>query len=215
MILAIVLALYLVFGAWFGVLVARRRRGSWRWDSLLSLLAWPLWVPIALAPDAPNAHADSEVVTRIERSLSGAADGAEGTPLAGLLTREATDQILAQARRIDGRLRELTALLARPELCAHAARRRVSQTEGERGPHAQGQRPSSARVHLDNIERLTALKERDARTLEELADLAEAIRSQLLVARMAGFSGDGIGAIVNDLWARIEGLDEAMASHAL
>ena len=49
----------------------------------------------------------------------------------------------------------------------------------------------------------------DAQALQELAELLEALRSQLLLARYSGSSAEGAGAIVGEVWARLEGLGVA------
>jgi hypothetical protein len=46
----------------------------------------------------------------------------------------------------------------------------------------------------------------DTRALEELADLLEALRTQLVLARYAGSPADSASAIVSEVWARLEGL---------
>ncbi len=68
-----------------------------------------------------------------------------------------------------------------------------------------------ARLHLENVRRLHALRDQDEQHLSELADLAEALRTQLLLARYQGASAIGVGDIVTDMWARVEGLGEAMS----
>jgi len=69
---------------------------------------------------------------------------------------------------------------------------------------------ATARLHLTNVRRLHAMRERDARSLLDLADLVEALRTQLVLARFAGSSVEGVGDIVTEMWARVEGLGEAM-----
>ena len=59
------------------------------------------------------------------------------------------------------------------------------------------------------MRRLVALRDRDARALEELGELAHALRAQLAVARLAGSSAAEASDIVAEVWSRIEGLDAA------
>src|SRR5262249_53912105 len=72
---------------------------------------------------------------------------------------------------------------------------------------------ATARLHLDNVRRLHAMRERDARALDELADLVQALRTQLVLARFAGSTVEGVGGIVSEVWARVEGLGAAMDAH--
>jgi hypothetical protein len=66
-------------------------------------------------------------------------------------------------------------------------------------------------VHLENVRRIAALRDRDARALEELADLVGALRAQLALARFAGSHAEGTSGIVSEMWARVEGLGAALA----
>jgi hypothetical protein len=67
----------------------------------------------------------------------------------------------------------------------------------------------TARLQHDSLTRLQQLRGADAQALEELAELLEALRTQLLLARYSGSSADGAGAIVGEVWARLEGLGVA------
>ena len=67
----------------------------------------------------------------------------------------------------------------------------------------------TARLQHDSLTRLEQLRGADAQALEELAELLEALRTQLLLARYSGSSADGAGAIVGEVWARLEGLGVA------
>ena len=69
---------------------------------------------------------------------------------------------------------------------------------------------ATARLHLDNVRRLAGLRDRDARALEELAELVQALRTQLVLARFAGSSLEGASGIVSEVWARVESLDVAI-----
>ena len=68
----------------------------------------------------------------------------------------------------------------------------------------------TARLELDNVRRLVALRERDARALEELCTLVEALRTQVTLARFSESSAADIGGIVGEVWARVEGLGAAI-----
>jgi len=109
--------------------------------------------------------------------------------------------------RAAARRAELDVLLARDAFDVARATRRV--TELERDP-AQTRALAMARLHLDKVERLRALRDRDARALEELAELAGALRTQLVLARYAGSSVEGAGDIASEVWSRVEALGEAL-----
>ena len=63
-----------------------------------------------------------------------------------------------------------------------------------------------ARRHTARLQQIRAA---DAQALGELAELLEALRSQLLLARYSGSAAEGAGAIVGEVWARLEGLGVA------
>ena len=73
---------------------------------------------------------------------------------------------------------------------------------------------SVARLQVDNVKRLHDLRDRDARALEELADLMQALEAQLALARFGGglesgapgATAQGASGIVSEVWARVEGL---------
>jgi hypothetical protein len=114
---------------------------------------------------------------------------------------------------------ELCALLRREGFDAAEAERRLASLERER---ASPRAIATARLHLENVRRLSALRDRDARALEELADLVQALRAQLLLARYAGagLAGgevpmaspniEGTSGIVSEVWARVEGLSAVL-----
>src|SRR5262249_7714456 len=101
----------------------------------------------------------------------------------------------------------LSAVLGRQEFDLAVAERRVAELEATPDP---GRPLITARLHYENVKRLAALRDRDARAIEELADLVQALRTQLVLARFAGSSVEGAGGIVSEVWARVEGLGAAM-----
>ena len=98
-------------------------------------------------------------------------------------------------------------MLGREGFDLAAAERRVAELEKAQ---ASARSLATARLHLENVRRLAALRDRDARALEELADLVQALRTQLTLARFAGSSVEGVGGIVSEVWARVEGLGAAL-----
>ena len=154
-------------------------------------------------PAAPGAGA------RIEEALRAGAEACAGTALSALLSRDAAQRITAEVARVERRLAELDAhRLARD---VAEAERRVAALEAAGGA---GRGLATARLKLVSVRRLVALRERDAQTLDELADLAQALRDQLLLARLDGSSAQGVGGIVSEVWARVEGLGAAMDAQA-
>jgi hypothetical protein len=101
---------------------------------------------------------------------------------------------------------ELRALQATRGLDRAASEARLRDLEA-RG--ASERTLDAARLQHESLARLEQLRAADAQALEELADLLEALRAQLLLARYAGSSADGTGAIVSEVWARLEGLGAA------
>ncbi|MCC6558008.1 MAG: hypothetical protein IT372_34105 [Polyangiaceae bacterium] len=158
---------------------------------------------------------------RREAGRRGGVEACAGTALEALLSEDAAARIAAEVARAAARRDELDALLARDGFDPRAAERRVADLERDRERAAAGARegdraaPSpraltTARLHLENVRRLHALRERDARALEELCDLVEALRTQLVLARFAGSPIEGASGTVSEVWARVEGLGAVM-----
>lgn len=206
---------YVVAGVVFAVVVWRKTRardGDRRAVALalVAIPAWPLWAPFAFGGGrAPLARdpTGADAAGRIEAALREGVQAAEGTPLAALLSRDAAERIASEVARASARRAELDALLAREAFDEQRARRRVGELEEDA---TQPRALAMARLHLDNVTRLRALRDRDARALDELAELAGALRTQLVLARYAGSSVEGAGGIVSEVWSRVEGLSAAL-----
>jgi hypothetical protein len=194
----------------------RAARISAAWNAVCAVALWPLWAPLALtrptraparlAQDAaPNDRADPRVA-RASAALEEAARASAGTPFEALLSCETAARISGQLARAAARQAEVEALLVSPGYDVGEAAARVASLESER---ASPRTLATARLHLENVRRLVALRDRDARALEELGELAHALRAQLAVARLAGSSGAEASDIVAEVWSRIEGLDAA------
>lgn len=204
--------LYGIAGLGCASLVFRRTRGSSgrrMASALLAVPLWPVWTPLAIVPDPPRHTAARGRVTRLEAELDRALAAAAGSPFSILLSEEAGDRVRRELRQLADRIAELDAVLAQPGFDLAAAERRVTQLESEGSPTAL----RTAVLHRDNVARLESLRERSARSLEEVGELVGALRSQLVLARYAGSSPEGVGGIVTELWARVEGLGEAMDAH--
>jgi hypothetical protein len=170
---------------------------------------WPLWAPIALTSTrAAPATPVSAAAARIQASLREASEACAGTSLATLLPREAADRISAEVVRAASRHAELTALLGREGFDRAAAEARVRALSQ---PGASPRALATARLHLDNVRRIAALRDRDARALDELRDLVGALQAQLALARFAGTQVEDTSGIVSEMWARVEGLGAALA----
>lgn len=160
---------------------AAARLGS----AALSLVAWPLWVPLTLlgAGDAP---VESTPTRRVRAALEEARAAVVGTPLSILLPEDLVSRWYGGLAHVERRHAELSRLLARPEFRA--------QGNGAQAEH---------------VRRLHTLERRDGQLLDEMAELAEALRTQLLVARFSGrdSEGDGARGLVSDLSTRVESMD--------
>lgn len=211
-------ALYLMVGASCALAIWMRAAGSTaptRTRAVRAAMAvplWPLWAPIVLSDPtiAESTPSDASLPVRIEDALREGVEVARGTALDALLNPASAARITEMVRRAKGRRGELQQLLSRPEFCLQRARARVCDAEHDDRPRSL----ATARLHLDNVERLHALAAQDEVWMVEIADMTEALRTQLLMARYAGSSGDGIGDIIGDLWARVEALSEAMDCNA-
>jgi len=170
-------------------------------------------------PQAQRAHTLSRwrrlalvelaVLSLIDGALHEGVEACAGSSLESLLPRDAATRISAEVARAAARHAELSAVLGRQEFDLATAERRVAELEASPSP---GRALITARLHYENVKRLVALRDRDARALEELADLVQALRTQLVLARFAGSSVEGAGGIVSEVWARVEGLGAAMSA---
>ena len=211
------LILYFIAGGACAVAIYRRApagRGAVA-SAVLAVPLWPLWAPVALTArrDRVRVHRRPSTASarRIEAALREGVEACQGSPFATLLSDEAAERIVAEVARTEMRRAELDALLARDGFELEAAQKRVEALERS---DAVGRALATARLHLENLRRLHALRERDERALEELAGLVEALRTQLVLARWAGSSVEGVGGIVSEVWERVESLGEAMEAEA-
>lgn len=215
--LADLLALYLVAGGACGLAIwirAQRPRGARvALSAAVAVPLWPVWAPVALSAAAPararRSRDSGETARRIEAALAEGVAAAAGTPMSAMLSEEAAARIVDEVHRACARSRELAELLGRPELDRDRARDRLARLAEL--PDARPRALHAARLQLANVERLHAMREADEVAVRELHDLVAALRTQLVMARYAGSSAEGVGGIVSEVWARVEGLGEAMA----
>jgi hypothetical protein len=201
--------LYLGAGVICAIAVFRRQRGGRRMlSAALAVPLWPLWAPIALTARPGSApRASTPAARRIATALREGVEAASSSPLERLLSPESAARILADVERTEARRSEIEALLARSGFDVAEAKNRLAELEQKGAP---ARALATARLHLENVERLQGLHDRDRRALDELADLVEAMRTQLVLARYAGSSADGVGSIVGEVWSRVEGLGEVI-----
>jgi hypothetical protein len=220
--------LYLLIGVACAVAVLVRegsRTPGAMTHAAMNLVIWPLWAPLTLVPRSslPTAHdadetsrstADpriADAVARIAAALHESIATARDDAFAAVLPATAATRILDEVGRVAARHTALTAMLRAPD---HEPRRAVARVEALA---ARGDNPralATARLHADNVERLARLRDHDLQALEELAELTAALRTQLVLARFAGTAVDGASDIVGEVWARVEGLGEALDATA-
>jgi len=212
------LALYVVIGIAIAIAVVRRapsRSPAVFASAIATIPLWPLWAPFALAPQRPRGPRDQvrmrpesdAIVSRVERALSEAVAAVEGTPMADVFPAPAATRIASEVAAVAARLADLTVLAEKNGFDPVASAR---QLEALAASGASDRALATARLQHESLERLDELRAADARALEELAGLVEALRMQLVLARYAGNDADGASAIVSEVWARLEGLGAAL-----
>ena len=208
------LGLYALIGLACAIAVFRRApaRGlGTALSALVSIPLWPLWAPFALGPPRVQGGAalarsrpeNDAIVARVEKALADAVAAVADTSMSEVFTQRTAARIAAEVKHVATRLADLSALAERSGFDRAASARRLEELERSRAPD---RAIATARLQNENLERLAQLRVADARALEELADLLEALRTQLVLARYAGSSAEGAPAIVSEIWARLEGL---------
>jgi len=197
-------AIYLVVGLACAVAVYRSSPSGGRSAALSAVVTvplWPLWAPFALIPNRPQTPPDGDgPEARIERALFGALRTISNSAIAAELSRDDADKIIDEARRCASRLREIEVHIATHH--NEAARRPMARLE-DVGVDA----PTRARalLHVGSIERLKQLRETEARALDELVELVELLRTQLVLARFDASGSESIVDLKHELWARVGG----------
>ena len=187
-------AVYALVGLACAIAVFRRTRGpSAVVSAVVTVPLWPLWAPFALAP--PRA--------RGEQALAGAVAAVADTPMSAIFTERTASRIAAEVARVASRLASLNALAEQGSFDRAASAIRIEELARS---GASDRAVATARLQHDSRVRLAELRAADARALDELADLLEALRTQLLLARYEGSPADDASAIVSEVWARLEGL---------
>jgi hypothetical protein len=203
---------YLVVGVACAILVLRKgavdapRAAS----AAASVVLWPLWAPFALGKPAAREAADPRdhgAMSRIERALGEAIEAAAHTPMRQVFSRDVAARVLSEAATVATRIGELRAHVRRAGFDVAAAARRVQELQATGAPE---RTIATARLQHESMARLDELLADDVQALDDLAELLEALRAQLLLARYAGSSAEGAEAIVGEVWARLEGLGAVM-----
>jgi len=204
------LGLYALVGLACAIAVFRRapsRGAGALFSALVTVPLWPLWAPFALAPAREakaRARPENEAIrARVDKALSDAVAAVADTPMSEVFTQRTATRIAAEVAHVSGRLADLSALEERNGFDRGASARRLEELARA---GASDRALATARLQHDSLERLAELRAADARALEELADLLEVLRTQLVLARYAGSPADGASAIVSEVWARLEGL---------
>ena len=226
---------YALVGVACAIAVWRREHGQGSaaavWSALATVPLWPLWAPFVLATPRPrerpvasqsdaspaprrSASASaglraSAPVARIEYALDESVKAVAGTPMSQVFSRQVAQRISSEVALVARRIEELGSLSASQGLDREASEKRLRDLESRGAPE---RTVATVRLQHESLTRLERLRADDTQALEELADLMEALRAQLLVARYAGASADGTGAIVSEVWARLEGLGGAFES---
>jgi len=190
---------YLAIGSVAAVLTVIHRRSPI--DAALMLGLWPLAGPLLLAAEPGADRRERELLTALRRAAA--------TPLGAILPDQATGRALARRLRDAARrVREIDALLARPDFDAGAARARAAELErGGGSPCA----VTTAALRAQTIDRLRQLRQRVAAELDEVGEIVAQLVAQAELVRLSGGLDDGAAELVRELVARIEGLDGFMA----
>ena len=189
---------YIAIGIVAAIAIAIRRRRVG--PAALAVVLWPLELPFALArDDAPNGR---------EAAFLDALRRAAATPLGGVLPDEAAARALAaRLGHAANRVREIDAVLTRPEMSEPAARARLDDLR------RRGATPgaiAAAGSRLDNLRRLRQLRDRCAAELEEVGELIDQLTAQAELVRLSGTADPAGGELVRELVARVEGLDQML-----
>jgi hypothetical protein len=192
---------YLGIGAAIAIAAAVTSRLSSGADAVLLVGLWPLWAPIALAR-----HGD--VDDPRARALFDALERARASPLAQVLPDPDSARVLAaRLGEAGARLADLDVVLARPELDPATVEQRVHELSA-RGADAAA---ATAQLRIRTIGQLRALRERYRAELDEAHELIAQLVAQAELVRLQPSIVGASAALVHDLVAQIEGLDELFA----
>jgi hypothetical protein len=158
-------------------------------DCALVVALWPLYAPILAVAGA----GDSEE----QRALAALADHGAARDLAGRL---------AGARH---RLRDLDALLARPDFDPAAAERRAGELAASGAPAA----AAAAQLRARTLGRLEALRARYRSELAEVGELVAQLAAQSELVRLGSGAPTTSSDLIDELIARVEALGAVVDDH--
>lgn len=168
-------------------------------DAVLTLVMWPLWVPLALARD-PRDHREQELLGAIAR--------AQASPLASVLPDADSARVLAsRLREASQRLGELDDVLARPDFDPAEAVRRAKELEARGAKSA----AATADLRVRTLGHLRTLRERYRSELEEVHELIAQLVTQAELVRLQPSVAQSSSELVRELVSRVEGLSELFA----
>jgi exonuclease VII large subunit len=155
-------------------------------------LLWPLWAPFVI-DGATRARPRAAVPDALDQAIEAARAASREASMDAVFSEAMATRIAEDVARARDRIAALEAALA---------------DQGARAPEL-GAATSALRAR--NAERLARLLADQRRELAELAELLEALRSQLVLARFAGSSEADVSGIVREVWSRVEGLGAVIA----
>lgn len=166
-------------------------------DVLVLVPFWPLYGPLLFlgARDgAPRPPASSNALATLLADLPNGASASGGQRL---------ETLAARVQEARAHLAEIERRLAQPELDRERASSRAEELERRGEPRA----AAAARRRLASIDRLRAVRDRITRELTEVDELTLQLRVQAEVVRLSGSTADDTGELVQELLARVEGLE--------
>ena len=182
-------------------------------DAALLGLLWPLYGPFLLMRSDEDGPEDGPAAREV--AFLGALRRARQTPLGAVLPDETSARALAQRLRVAAaKVAEIDRLLAQPVFAEEDVRRRLDELTARA---ASEWAVATARMRLQNIHRLRALRHRFASELDEVGELLVQLTTQAEVLRLAGPAPAGadegpgdVAELVRELVSRVEGLDQML-----
>jgi hypothetical protein len=198
--------LYALAGVACAFLVGARQRLRLA-DLLLTVALWPLYGPFLLAA-AGRDPGEAGLPRARERDLERALRRVAGTPLARLLPDRAAVRALSRSLGAAAvRVREIDALLGRPEMARPTAEAELQKLEEASGS---AEARAALVLRLQSIRQLEALRERFARRLAEVDALLSQLLTQVEVLRLGGAADAPGEELVGELVTRVEALGEML-----
>jgi hypothetical protein len=179
-------------------------------DALLCVIAWPLYVPVWVAgrPEGAAPGVAGELRGAIDRECASLAEALRAVrdPLVASLlpTEEQLGRLFSHLRSLDGRVAQLDEVLGGDSFDAARAGEAVREAERK------GRGIEQARLALESIERLVALRARAALDRDDLLTLCRRLRLQATVLRFAGADAGEMRGLLAEIQGRIEGAGAAL-----